>query len=274
VERSIAASAIEPARMNNLHQLSGGHAILDIDSNLVANVRQFQQFLLDQRVVSFLGQFSILSGFVSKVIIPVHARPAKKFGLARTVNRRTAGITTGPSQLLAFTRILPSRSAFITTVASSAFFRDFGGWVRPTRRPNLSDSRTTFVGPVSALIGEVGSVLTASGWQHGGKNHNTHYDPCGADSEQAFRGFSGRPEIRGGQSMQLRASAMARYPSGTPAFRMPSIARCRPARRTGLLLGELQSNWRMVKAGSSADPAVATVRASPNSPRSANAAAR
>ena len=61
--------------MNNLHRLSGGHAILDIIGNLVANIRQFQQFLFDQGVVSFFGQFSVFSSFVSKIIVPVHARP-------------------------------------------------------------------------------------------------------------------------------------------------------------------------------------------------------
>ena len=35
--------------MNNLHRLSGGHVILDIIGNLVANIRQFQQFLFDRR---------------------------------------------------------------------------------------------------------------------------------------------------------------------------------------------------------------------------------
>jgi len=63
------------AGMNSLNELSGGHAILDIVSYLVANARQFQQFLLDQRVVSFLGQFSVLSGFVPKIVVPVHATP-------------------------------------------------------------------------------------------------------------------------------------------------------------------------------------------------------
>jgi len=33
----------------------------------------------DQRVVSFIGQFSVLFGF-AKVVIPVHAPPAKKSG--------------------------------------------------------------------------------------------------------------------------------------------------------------------------------------------------
>ena len=74
-ERSIPAGTSGPTRMNNLHKLSGGQVILDIVGNLVANVRQFQQFLLDQRVVSFFGQFSVFSGFVSKIVIPVHARP-------------------------------------------------------------------------------------------------------------------------------------------------------------------------------------------------------
>jgi len=47
--------------MNNLHRLSGDHAILDIIGNLVANIGQFQQFLFDQSVVRFFGQFSMFS---------------------------------------------------------------------------------------------------------------------------------------------------------------------------------------------------------------------
>jgi hypothetical protein len=66
-ERSIAAKTSGPVLMNYFSQLSGGHAILDIVGSLVANVRQFQQFLLVERVVSFLGQSSILLGLVSKV---------------------------------------------------------------------------------------------------------------------------------------------------------------------------------------------------------------
>src|SRR5262249_23670752 len=54
-ERSIPAGTSRLARMDNLHRLSGDHAILDIIGNLVANIGQFQQFLFDQSVVRFFG---------------------------------------------------------------------------------------------------------------------------------------------------------------------------------------------------------------------------
>jgi hypothetical protein len=57
--------------------LSGGHTILDVIGNPVANICQFQQFLFDQSVVRLFGQLSIFSAFVSKIVIPVHARPPR-----------------------------------------------------------------------------------------------------------------------------------------------------------------------------------------------------
>jgi hypothetical protein len=65
-----------------LQELSGGHAILDIVGNPVANIGQFRQFLLDQSVVSFIGELSISSGFVSKIVVPVHAKPQEHSSLA------------------------------------------------------------------------------------------------------------------------------------------------------------------------------------------------
>ena len=48
--------------------------IFDIVGDRLANVCQFQEFLLGQRVVSFFGKVSIPSAFVSKIVVPVHAR--------------------------------------------------------------------------------------------------------------------------------------------------------------------------------------------------------
>ncbi len=62
---------------------AGSHAILNIVGDPVTNVRQLQQFLLGGKIFSLFGQFSVFSGFVSKIVVPVHARP-QEFQLART----------------------------------------------------------------------------------------------------------------------------------------------------------------------------------------------
>ena len=64
------------------------------------------------------------------------------------------------------------------------------------------------------------------------------------------------------------------HPSGTPAMRMPSQTRSRPARYTGWLLGVFVRKRRILKLGLSARPACAVARASSSSPTCAKTAAR
>jgi hypothetical protein len=63
-----------------------------------------------------------------------------------------------------------------------------------------------------------------------------------------------------------------RYPSGTPANRIPSTRRPCPARKIGLSLDRMARNRRMVKLGSSASPACTVARAWSSLPSDASTA--